>query len=92
MICISTNELPVWLMSPAIRKHLYPSVFSSLILQGLSIFVFHSLLFRYGLPAERLWISVFEDDNEAFDIWHNEVSYLKFINVFNHISQSRLGV
>ncbi|XP_030450417.2 alanine--tRNA ligase, chloroplastic/mitochondrial isoform X3 [Syzygium oleosum] len=26
-----------------------------------------------GLPAERLWISVFEDDDEAFDIWHKEV-------------------
>ncbi|KAK4798324.1 hypothetical protein SAY86_030650 [Trapa natans] len=26
-----------------------------------------------GLPAERLWISVFEDDDEAFNIWHNEV-------------------
>ncbi|XP_030522882.1 alanine--tRNA ligase, chloroplastic/mitochondrial isoform X1 [Rhodamnia argentea] len=26
-----------------------------------------------GLPAERLWISVFEDDDEAFEIWHQEV-------------------
>ncbi|OWM80472.1 hypothetical protein CDL15_Pgr019752 [Punica granatum] len=26
-----------------------------------------------GLPAERLWISVFEDDDEAFKIWNNEV-------------------
>lgn len=26
-----------------------------------------------GLPAERLWISVFEDDDEAFEIWHKEV-------------------
>ncbi|AQL00803.1 Alanine--tRNA ligase chloroplastic/mitochondrial [Zea mays] len=33
--------------------------------------------FRYGLPAERLWISVFEDDNEAFNIWHNEVGVPK---------------
>nr|CAB3470176.1 unnamed protein product [Digitaria exilis] len=32
---------------------------------------------EYGLPAERLWISVFEDDNEAFDIWHNEVGVPK---------------
>nr|CAB3467655.1 unnamed protein product [Digitaria exilis] len=32
---------------------------------------------QYGLPAERLWISVFEDDNEAFDIWHNEVGVPK---------------
>ncbi|KAG2610481.1 hypothetical protein PVAP13_4KG193000 [Panicum virgatum] len=32
---------------------------------------------EYGLPAERLWISVFEDDDEAFDIWHNEVGVPK---------------
>jgi alanyl-tRNA synthetase len=23
----------------------------------------------YGLPAERLWVSVFEEDDEAFDLW-----------------------
>ncbi|GMJ12677.1 EMBRYO DEFECTIVE 263, EMBRYO DEFECTIVE 1030, EMBRYO DEFECTIVE 86 [Hibiscus trionum] len=28
---------------------------------------------EFGLPPERLWISVFEDDDEAFEIWHNEV-------------------
>ncbi|XP_052193975.1 alanine--tRNA ligase, chloroplastic/mitochondrial isoform X2 [Diospyros lotus] len=28
---------------------------------------------EYGLPAERLWISVYEDDDEAFAIWLNEV-------------------
>lgn len=28
---------------------------------------------EFGLPAERLWISVYEDDNEAFSIWHDEV-------------------
>lgn len=32
---------------------------------------------EYGLPAERLWISVFEDDDEAFNIWHNEVGVPK---------------
>jgi len=26
-----------------------------------------------GLPAERLWITVFEDDDEAADIWLNEI-------------------
>ncbi|XP_038713059.1 alanine--tRNA ligase, chloroplastic/mitochondrial isoform X2 [Tripterygium wilfordii] len=28
---------------------------------------------EFGLPAERLWISIYEDDDEAFEIWHNEV-------------------
>ncbi|XWS62596.1 hypothetical protein CRYUN_Cryun06bG0024600 [Craigia yunnanensis] len=28
---------------------------------------------EFGLPPERLWISVYEDDDEAFGIWHNEV-------------------
>ncbi|KAE9448637.1 hypothetical protein C3L33_19465, partial [Rhododendron williamsianum] len=29
---------------------------------------------EFGLPAERLWISVYEDDDEAFSIWHDEAS------------------
>lgn len=28
---------------------------------------------EFGLPADRLWISVYKDDDEAFAIWHNEV-------------------
>ncbi len=24
----------------------------------------------YGLPKEKLWITIFEEDDEAFDIWH----------------------
>ncbi|XP_048546490.1 alanine--tRNA ligase, chloroplastic/mitochondrial [Triticum urartu] len=32
---------------------------------------------EYGLPPERLWISVFEDDDEAFSIWLNEVGVPK---------------
>lgn len=28
---------------------------------------------EYGLPADRLWISVYEDDDEAFAIWTKEV-------------------
>ncbi|XP_042508318.1 alanine--tRNA ligase, chloroplastic/mitochondrial isoform X1 [Macadamia integrifolia] len=28
---------------------------------------------EFGLEPERLWISVFEDDDEAFSIWHDEV-------------------
>lgn len=29
--------------------------------------------YRFRLPPERLWISVYEDDDEAFEIWHKEV-------------------
>lgn len=32
---------------------------------------------EFGLPPERLWISVFEDDDEAFFIWQNEVGVPK---------------
>nr|GLL28396.1 alanine--tRNA ligase, chloroplastic/mitochondrial [Ipomoea trifida]GMD05024.1 alanine--tRNA ligase, chloroplastic/mitochondrial isoform X1 [Ipomoea batatas] len=28
---------------------------------------------EYGLPADRLWISVYEDDDETFAIWHNVI-------------------
>ncbi|XP_017258712.1 alanine--tRNA ligase, chloroplastic/mitochondrial [Daucus carota subsp. sativus] len=28
---------------------------------------------EFGLPSERLWISVFEEDDEAFTIWHDEI-------------------
>lgn len=33
-------------------------------------------LSRLQLPAERLWISIFKDDEEAFQIWHKEVSLI----------------
>lgn len=35
---------------------------------------------RFGLPTDRLWVSVYEDDDEAFEIWHDEVSYKRFLN------------
>ncbi|KAL8543436.1 hypothetical protein ACS0TY_004104 [Phlomoides rotata] len=28
---------------------------------------------EYGLPAENLWISVYDDDDETFSIWHDEL-------------------
>ncbi|KAL8115806.1 hypothetical protein AgCh_022345 [Apium graveolens] len=28
---------------------------------------------EFGLASERLWISVFEDDDEAYSIWHDEI-------------------
>ncbi|KAM0939002.1 putative alanine--tRNA ligase [Dioscorea sansibarensis] len=32
---------------------------------------------EFGLPPERLWVSVFEDDDEAYSIWHDEVGVAK---------------
>ncbi|ERN18371.1 hypothetical protein AMTR_s00055p00214450 [Amborella trichopoda] len=32
---------------------------------------------EFMLPAERLWISVFKEDDEAFNIWHDEVGVPK---------------
>ncbi|KAL5987788.1 hypothetical protein ACLOJK_035542 [Asimina triloba] len=29
--------------------------------------------YMFGLPPEKLWISVFKDDDEALSIWHDEV-------------------
>nr|GMD07026.1 alanine--tRNA ligase, chloroplastic/mitochondrial isoform X1 [Ipomoea batatas] len=33
----------------------------------------YELNIKYGLPADRLWISVYEDDDETFAIWHNVI-------------------
>lgn len=29
------------------------------------------------LPVEKLWVSIYLDDDEAFDIWHNEIGFPK---------------
>ena len=29
----------------------------------------------FGLDAERLWVTIYEGDDEAFDIWHNKVGF-----------------
>ncbi|CAI0469047.1 unnamed protein product [Linum tenue] len=41
---------------------------------------------EFGLPADRVWISVYEDDDEAFKIWHEEdleddSRFLEFYNL-----------
>jgi alanyl-tRNA synthetase len=28
---------------------------------------------EFGLPAERLWVTVYQDDDEAFDVWANDI-------------------
>ncbi|CAA6670602.1 unnamed protein product [Spirodela intermedia] len=32
---------------------------------------------EFQLPSERLWVSVFKDDDEAYSIWHDEVGVPK---------------
>ena len=27
----------------------------------------------YALPKEKLWVTVYQEDDEAYDIWHNEI-------------------
>lgn len=39
--------------------------------------------YRFGLPANRLWISVYEDDDEAFEIWNKEVNQGFFLFCFS---------
>jgi alanyl-tRNA synthetase len=37
--------------------------------------------YRFGLPADTLWVSVYEDDNEAFELWRDEVRQTRAHNV-----------
>lgn len=32
---------------------------------------------KFGLPAEKLWVTVFEEDDEAYDIWANDIGVPK---------------
>lgn len=38
-------------------------------------FCWDFLTVELGLPKEKLWVSVFEDDDEAADIWVNEIDF-----------------
>ncbi len=38
-------------------------------------FCWDFLTVELGLPKEKLWVSVFEDDDEAEDIWVNEIGF-----------------
>ena len=37
------------------------------------IFAWELITEKFGLPAEKLWITVFEDDDEAYDIWIKDI-------------------
>jgi alanyl-tRNA synthetase len=36
-------------------------------------FAWDLLINGYGLPKEKLWVSVYQDDDEAYDIWHKKI-------------------
>jgi alanyl-tRNA synthetase len=38
-------------------------------------FCWNFLTVELGLPKDKLWVSVFEDDDEAVDIWVNEIGF-----------------
>jgi alanyl-tRNA synthetase len=38
-------------------------------------FCWDFLTVELGLPKDKLWVSVFEDDDEAADIWVNEIGF-----------------
>src|SRR5512140_1673917 len=40
-------------------------------------FAWELLTREYGLDQQRLWITVYETDNEAYDIWANEIKVPK---------------
>jgi alanyl-tRNA synthetase len=40
-------------------------------------FAWELLTKEFGLPAEKLWVTVYETDDEAFDIWANEIGVPK---------------
>ncbi len=37
------------------------------------VFAWDLLTHGYGLPAEKLWVSVYQDDDEAYDLWHTKI-------------------
>ncbi len=37
------------------------------------VFAWDLLTRGYGLPADKLWVSVYQDDDEAYDLWHTKI-------------------
>ncbi len=40
---------------------------------GAIAFAWEFLTQNLGLPADKLWITIYQDDDEAFDIWHRQI-------------------
>src|SRR6476660_6162541 len=36
-------------------------------------FAWELLTKEYGLPADRMWVTVYQDDDEAYDIWAKDI-------------------
>jgi alanyl-tRNA synthetase len=43
--------------------------------EGAIEFGWDLLTHHMGLPKEKLWVSVYEEDEEAFDLWHRKVGF-----------------
>src|SRR3989338_5700240 len=41
--------------------------------KGASTWAWEFLLDHIGLPAEKLWVSVYQDDDEAYQVWLNDI-------------------
>src|SRR6056300_219825 len=41
--------------------------------EGAIDFAWDLLVNGYGLPEEKLWVSIYLDDDEAYDLWHNRI-------------------
>ena len=41
--------------------------------EGAIDFAWDLLVNGYGLPEDKLWVSIYLDDDEAYDLWHNRV-------------------
>ena len=41
--------------------------------EGAIDFAWDLLINGYGLPEDKLWVSIYLDDDEAYDLWHNRI-------------------
>jgi len=41
--------------------------------EGAIDFAWDLLINGYGIPEDKLWVSIYLDDDEAYDLWHNRI-------------------